>query len=31
MGNKGYVQGEQKVTSGSAMPDGYKPEDRLNE
>lgn len=31
MGNKGYVQGEQKVTSGSAMPDGYKPEERLNE
>lgn len=31
MGNKGYVQGEQKVTSGSAMPDGYEPEERLNE
>ncbi|WP_314658879.1 extensin [uncultured Rothia sp.] len=31
MGNKGYVQGEQKVTSGSAMPDGYAPEERLNE
>lgn len=31
MGNKGYVQGEQKVTSGSAMPDGYTFEERLNE
>ena len=31
MGYKGYVQGEQKVTSGSAMPDGYKPEERMNE
>lgn len=31
MGNKDYVQGEQKVTSGSAMPDGYELEDRLNE
>lgn len=31
MGNKGYVQGKQKVTSGSAMPDGYEPEERLNE
>ena len=25
------MQGEQKVTSGSAMPDGYEPEERLNE
>ena len=31
MDNKDYVQGEQKVTSGSAMPDGYKLEDRMNE
>ena len=31
MGDKGYVQGEQKVTSGSAMPDGYTFEERLNE
>lgn len=31
MGNKGYVQGEQKVTSGSAMSDGYTFEERLNE
>ena len=31
MGDKDYVQGEQKVTSGSAMPDGYEPEERLNE
>ena len=26
-----YVQGEQRVTSGSAMPDGYTFEERLNE
>ena len=31
MGDKDYVQGEQKVTSGSAMPDGYTFEERLNE
>ena len=31
MDNKDYVQGGQKVTSGSAMPDGYEPEERLNE